>query len=90
MSSLDLEAHSELDKSLRLGALVVLAFWNVLVATRMETPYPEVLVELYALPATRMVLLALVVASTFWCPTVAVMLALAFITLGADVIFLTK
>ena len=90
MSSLDLEPHSDLDKSLRLGALVVLAFWNVLVATRMETPYPEVLVELYALPATRMVLLALVVASTFWCPTVAVMLALAFITLGADVIFLTK
>ena len=87
---LDLEPHSDLDKSLRLGALVVLAFWNVLVATRMETPYPEVLVELYALPATRMVLLALVVASTFWCPTVAVMLALAFITLGADVIFLTK
>jgi|AACY02.14.fsa_nt_gi hypothetical protein len=90
MSSLDLEPHSDLDKSLRLGALVVLAFWNVLIATRMETPYPEVLVELYALPAARLVLLALVVASTFWCPTIATMLALAFITLGADVIFLTK
>jgi hypothetical protein len=90
MYSLDLEPHSDLDKSLRLGALVVLAFWNVLVATRMETPYPEVLVELYALPAARLVLLAFVVASTFWCPTVAIMLALAFVTLGADVIFLTK
>jgi len=87
---MDLEPHSELDKSLRLGALVVLAFWNVLVATHMETPYPEALVELYALPATRLVLLALVIGSTFWCPTVAIMLALAFITLGADVIFLTK
>lgn len=92
MSSLDLdvESHSELDKSLRLGALVILALWNVLVATRMETPYPEILVELYALPAARLVLLALVIASTFWCPTVAIMMALAFITLGADVIFLTK
>jgi hypothetical protein len=88
--NLDVEAHSELDKSLRLAALVVLAFWNVLVATRMETPYPEILVELYALPAARLVLLALVIGSTFWCPTVAIMMALAFITLGADVIFLTK
>jgi len=88
--ALDLEPHSELDKSLRLGALVVLALWNILVATRMETPYPEALVELYALPAARLVLLALVVASTFWCPTISIMLALAFIMLGADVIFLTK
>ena len=87
---MDLEPHSELDKSLRLGALVVLALWNILVATRMETPYPEALVELYALPAARLVLLALVVASTFWCPTISIMLALAFIMLGADVIFLTK
>jgi hypothetical protein len=87
---LDLEPHSELDKSLRLGALLVLALWNILIATRMETPYPEALVELYALPAARLVLLALVVASTFWCPTISIMLALAFIMLGADVIFLTK
>jgi hypothetical protein len=88
--ALDLEPHSELDKSLRLGALLVLALWNILIATRMETPYPEALVELYALPAARLVLLALVVASTFWCPTISIMLALAFIMLGADVIFLTK
>jgi len=87
---MDLEPHSEIDKSLRLGVLVVLAVWNVLVATHMETPYPEILVELYALPATRLVLLGLVIAATFWCPTVATMMALAFITLGADVIFLTK
>ena len=87
---LDLEPHSDLDQSLRLGALIVLAFWNILVATRMETPYPELLVELYALPATRFVLLGLVIGSTFWCPTVSIMLAFAFITLGADVIFLTK
>jgi hypothetical protein len=87
---MDLEPHSELDKLLRLGALVVLALWNILIATRMETPYPEALVELYALPAARLVLLGLVIASTFWCPTVSIMLALAFITLGADVIFLTK
>lgn len=90
MSTLDLEPQSELDKSLRLGALVILALWNLLIATRMETPYPEVLVELYALPAARLVLLGFVIASTFWCPTVAIMMALAFITLGADVIFLTK
>jgi len=86
---MDLEPHSPLDK-IRLSVLILLAIWNVLVATRMKTPYPEALVELYALPATRLILLLVVLALTFWCPTVAALAALAYIALGADVIFLTR
>jgi hypothetical protein len=88
--SLDLDPHSELDKSLRIGIILILFIWNVLVATRMETAYPEVLVEIYALPATRLLLLGGVLGLSFWCPTVTVVAALAYICLGADVIFLTK
>jgi len=60
------------------------------VSTRLETPYPESLVEVYALPFTRILLLALVILSAVWCPTVGIMAALAFVCLGADVIFLTR
>jgi hypothetical protein len=56
----------------------------------MENPYPEILVELYALPASRLGLLGIVIALSFWCPTVSIMAALAFVCLGSDVIFLTK
>jgi hypothetical protein len=87
---MNLEPHSELDKYLRLAVLTGFFVRNLLVATRMETPYPEILVELYALPAARLLLLALVVALSFWCPTVTLQAALAFVCLGSDVIFLTK
>jgi len=87
---MDLEPHSELDKYFRLAALLLLFLWNLLVATRMENPYPEILVELYALPASRLGLLGIVIALSFWCPTVSIMAALAFVCLGSDVIFLTK
>jgi hypothetical protein len=56
----------------------------------METPYPEILVELYAMPVTRLLLLGLVMALSMWDAQVTILAALAFICLGADVIFLTK
>jgi hypothetical protein len=77
-------------KPLILGLVVLLSLWNVLVATRMETPYPEMLVELYALPFTRLLLLALVIALSMWDAQITILATLAFICLGADVIFLTK
>ena len=87
---MNLEPYSNLDRNMRLGVLFVFVCWNLFMATRMETPYPEILVELYALPFTRAILLALVLALSFWCPTITLQAALAFICLGADVIFLTK
>jgi len=77
-------------KPLILGLVVLLSLWNVLIATRMETPYPEILVELYAMPVTRLLLLGLVIALSMWDAQVTILAALAFICLGADVIFLTK
>jgi len=77
-------------KPLILGLLVLLSLWNVLVATRMETPYPETMVELYALPFTRLLLLLVVLGLSMWDAQITMLAALAFICLGADVIFLTK
>jgi len=77
-------------KPLILGLIVLLSLWNVLVATRMETPYPETMVELYALPFTRLLLLLIVIGLSMWDAQITILAALAFICLGADVIFLTK
>jgi hypothetical protein len=78
------------DISLKLGITFFFFLWNVLVASHLETPYPESLVEAYALPFTRLGLLGLVILSALWCPTVGIMAAFAFVCLGADVIFLTR
>lgn len=56
----------------------------------MEEPYPETLIESYAMPLTRMGLLALVVIAAAWSPTVGVLSALAFACLGMDVLLLTR
>lgn len=75
---------------MRIGMVFLFFLWNVLIATRLETPYPETLVEAYALPATRLLLLGLVILAAVWSPTVGIMAAFAFVCLGADVLFLTR
>ena len=79
----------KLDDFLRLSVTIVLASWLVFVGFHMETPYPPALVEAYALPLTRILLLGLVILSSLWCPTVGLLAAMAYICLGADVIFFT-
>ena len=75
---------------MRIGMVFLFFLWNVLIATRLETPYPESLVEAYALPASRILLLGLVILAAIWSPTVGIMAAFAFVCLGADVLFLTR
>ena len=79
-----------LDNQMRIGMVFLFFLWNVLIATRLETPYPESLVEAYALPASRILLLGLVILAAVWSPTVGIMAAFAFVCLGADVLFLTR
>jgi hypothetical protein len=79
----------EIDTAARLIVSIVLILWNWGVATHLETPYPELLVELYALPITRIILLIFVLLAASWCPTVGILAALAYVCLGADVIFFT-
>jgi len=83
------ESDSQLENYTRLLLVGILVAWNWLVATRIETPYPSVIVDLYAVPLTRIALLSLVLLSGIWCPSIAVLAALAYVSLGADVIFFT-
>jgi hypothetical protein len=67
----------------------ILFVWNLTVASHLETPYPPALIELYALPLTRILLILLVLLAASWCPTVGILMAFAYVCLGADVIFFT-
>ncbi len=84
-----LASTSKADGYARLALAVALAAWLLLVGTHLETPYPEPLVEAYALPITRIALLILVLLAGYWCPTVGILAALSYVTLGADVLFFT-
>lgn len=81
---------SSFDMKLRMGATLILLLLNLVYSMQVETPYPPWLVELYALPLTRVFLLFLVVVSAMWCPSVGILAALAYISLGADVLTTTK
>jgi hypothetical protein len=85
-----LTPSTTLDLKLRLAATLALLLWNFALATSLETPYPDWLVNAYALPLTRLFLLTLVILSSMWCPTVGIMAAFAYICLGADVLTTTK
>jgi hypothetical protein len=82
--------HSHTESVLCILLTVLLVVWNWQVATRIEIPYPPIVVDLYAIPLTRIALLALVTLSALWSPAVGMMAALAFVCLGADVIFFTR
>jgi hypothetical protein len=73
----------------RMAIAIALAAWLLFIGTHIETPYPEPLVEAYALPITRVALLLLVLLAAAWCPTVGILAALSYVTLGADVLFFT-
>jgi hypothetical protein len=81
---------STLDLKLRMAATLALLLWNFAIASSLETPYPDWLVNMYALPLTRLFLLGLVILSSMWCPSVGIMAAFAYISLGADVLITTK
>jgi hypothetical protein len=80
----------KLDKIVNYVIIIILILWNWMVSTKLETPYPELLIELYALPITRIFLLVFVLLAASWCPVVGVLAAFAYACLGADVIFFTQ
>jgi hypothetical protein len=84
------EPYSTVDGYLRVLVVTVLVGWLLFTGMLLENPYPQSLVDGYALPITRILLLALVLLSAAWCPTVGVIMALSYVSLGADVLVFTK
>ena len=84
------EPYSKVDGYLRIIVAIVISAWLLFTGLSIETPYPQNLVDGYALPLTRIILLTIVILSGAWCPTVGVLLALSYVSLGSDVLLFTK
>jgi hypothetical protein len=83
----ELTGKSKLDSNARLAVSILVAGWLLFVGSHLETPYPAGLIEAYALPITRIILLAFTLITAAWCPTVGILMAMAYVCLGADTIF---
>jgi len=79
MSSRGLEFY------MKTALVFILVLWTWQVGTHLETPYPETLVEFYATPFSRIVLLLFILLCASWNSYVGIFAALAFIFLGADI-----
>ena len=78
------------DRIFRFSLALLLLVFNWLVSTRIDVPYPSAFIEAYSVPLLRVALLGLVLLSASWCPTVGILAAFAYVSLGADVLFFTN
>jgi hypothetical protein len=67
----------DVDSLLRLIVTAVFFYWNVTEGAIFENNYPLCFVKLYQSHAWHLLLMSLVIAAAFWCPTVSIMAALA-------------
>ena len=60
-----------------LRSIVIIVFfgWNLIEGAVFENEYPAVMVGLYQYPIWRVLLVALLIIATDWCPSVAIMIA---------------
>jgi hypothetical protein len=70
---------------LNVGVVLLLVLWTWQVGTHLETPYPETLVEFYATPLSRVILLLFILLTAYWNTYAGILAALAFVLLGADI-----
>ena len=70
---------------LKVGVVLLLVLWTWQVGTHLETPYPETLVEFYATPISRVILLLFILLTAYWNTYAGILAALAFVLLGADI-----
>jgi hypothetical protein len=68
----------------------VLFFYALHASTVFEFHYPEKLVEMYAYPWWRILLLVLIAIGYWWCPTVGVLLAIVVFFYLHDMYVLTS
>lgn len=74
---MSLEPDGIWDATARIIVTTAFFLWILYEGSVFESPYPQVLVQLYGLPLFRFVLVLLVLVSAYWCPRVAAMVSLA-------------
>jgi len=72
-----LDSSSSFDKTMRIFVAIVLFAWLLFVASSFEKTYNEKLIELYAEPLWRLLLVLAVFVSLLWCPRVGILATLA-------------
>lgn len=65
------------DATARTLVTALFFIWNAYEGSVFEAPYDKTLVKLYGFPLFRFMLVLLVLAGTYWCPRVGVMVALS-------------
>jgi hypothetical protein len=68
---------NDLDRYLRLGVTLIILAYVLLFGSVFEAHYPTRLVELYAYPWWRLLVVLLVALGAWWCPRVGLALAVA-------------
>jgi hypothetical protein len=71
------DEYSTLDLSIRSGVILLTILFILFSSSVFELSYPKQIVELYAVPWWRFLVVFLVVIGTWWCPRVGFVLALA-------------
>jgi hypothetical protein len=75
--NINLLSHSLSEKTIHIGTLGVLFLGILFFGSVFEVSYPQRLVELYAFPWWRLLLVCFVAISTWWCPRVGLLTGLA-------------
>jgi hypothetical protein len=71
------DEYSTLDLSIRSGVILLTILFILFSSSVFELSYPKQIVELYAVPWWRFLVVFFVVIGTWWCPRVGFVLALA-------------
>jgi len=71
------DEYSTLDLSVRSGVILLTVLFILFFSSVFELSYPVQIVELYAVPWWRFLIVIFVLIGTWWCPRVGFVLALA-------------
>lgn len=83
------EEHTPFERHLRTGVTVIILAYVLLSSTVFSSTYTKRLVELYAHPWFRLLLVGLVAIGAWWCPRVGLALGLAVFLYLHDMDLLT-
>ena len=72
-----LEPDGVFDATARVVVTSAFFVWNLYEGSVFEAPYSKSIVSLYGFPLFRLALVLLLIAATYWCPRVGIMVALA-------------
>jgi hypothetical protein len=84
------QEHSPAEESLRTAVTVFIFGYVLLFGSVFEATYPTRLVELYAMPWWRLLVILLVAIGAWWCPRVGLALAVAVFFYLNDMHILTS